>query len=184
MYCQECGAELKDEARFCHECGAEAAMAENEPNFDHDEDFDYAETEFAYDREEKSSEPAYAGFWIRLAAYLIDGVVLGGPVYLISTFLVTVDPFAGQLFSTLGLPIIIILFWVNWHGQSPGKRIMNIRIITKSGGAITFGRGVLRYIGYILSGFLLMIGFIMVAFHGKKRGLHDIISGTYVIKDR
>ena len=41
----------------------------------------------------------------------------------------------------------------------------------------------LRYIGYIISGAIFYIGFLMIL-GGEKRGLHDRIAGTYVVKSR
>jgi uncharacterized RDD family membrane protein YckC len=40
----------------------------------------------------------------------------------------------------------------------------------------------IRQLGKIISGFILMIGYIMAGFTEKKQALHDIIAGAYVVK--
>jgi uncharacterized RDD family membrane protein YckC len=66
-------------------------------------------------------------------------------------------------------------------GGGPGKLILGLRVINEQGNYIGIGGAVLRYVGKILSGITLGIGYIMVAFTQKKRGLHDMIANTYVI---
>ena len=58
---------------------------------------------------------------------------------------------------------------------------MGIQVISKDGTAITWGKGILRYIGYIINGIAFSIGFMWVAFDRKRQGWHDKIAGTYVI---
>ena len=47
---------------------------------------------------------------------------------------------------------------------------------------VTVGKGVLRYLGYFVSTFVFMLGFIWVALDSRKRGWHDYIAGTVVVK--
>ncbi|MBI2916995.1 MAG: RDD family protein [Chloroflexi bacterium] len=123
-----------------------------------------------------------AAFWTRFTAWLIDGIVA---FLLLIPFLQAADPEIGdQNWSLLGGMIVAawtLAFWV-WRGQTPGKMLVGVRIVKADGSKLSAGRAVLRYIGYALSSFTLGIGFLMIAFDKQKRGLHDIIAGTRVIK--
>lgn len=64
-----------------------------------------------------------------------------------------------------------------------GKMAMKMIVVEKDGSRISIIRGAIRYIGKIVSGFILCFGFIMAAFTSKKQGLHDMIASTYVITE-
>ena len=70
------------------------------------------------------------------------------------------------------------------RGATVGKMAMGLRVVTSDGQRLSFMNATGRYFAKILSFLILCIGFIMVAFTDKKRGLHDIIAGTLVIKTR
>ncbi|GAB5389883.1 MAG: RDD family protein [Alphaproteobacteria bacterium] len=143
-----------------------------------------------------------AGFWIRALAYLIDAIIVTVVNMLIMlpiTFLMggamAIDPntgavttsAAGILVNLLGLAIGIVYFIVLPAGSRQatfGKKIMGLRFVKQDGGPVTMGTLALRYIGYIVSSLLLFIGFIMIAFTDRNRGLHDMIAGTLVVKTR
>ena len=72
-------------------------------------------------------------------------------------------------------------FWA-WKGATPGKMMMGIEIVNTDGSPIGFGRAIVRYIGYFVSGIIIYIGFFMIAWDGKKQGLHDKMAGTIVIE--
>ena len=72
------------------------------------------------------------------------------------------------------------LFWMI-NGQTFGKRIMGLRVVRMNGEEMTFGRGLLRVLGYLLSALPLFLGFIWVIFSNKRRGWHDMLAGTCVI---
>ncbi|MDX2476435.1 MAG: RDD family protein [Gammaproteobacteria bacterium] len=62
--------------------------------------------------------------------------------------------------------------------------IHGMKVTDAAGQRINFIKATVRYVAKILSSFILMIGFIMVAFTAKKQGLHDFIAGTRVINQR
>jgi uncharacterized RDD family membrane protein YckC len=62
-----------------------------------------------------------------------------------------------------------------------GKMALGIIVTDLEGKRISFGRATGRFFSKILSGIIIYIGFIMVAFTDKKQGLHDMIAGTLVI---
>ncbi len=120
----------------------------------------------------------YAGFWIRFAAYIIDFIILLIPGIVLQ---LAVEAPAGNLLSfAVGL-VYTIGFWVA-QGATPGKMAVGIKITTVDGEPIDFGKALLRYVGYIASALILLIGYLMIGFTREKRGLHDYIAGTVVIK--
>ena len=114
---------------------------------------------------EKQTEMEYAGFWIRLAGWLIDVVLLS----IISWGLVNVVYFIG--------------FWV-WRGQTPGQMVTNTKVVRVDGKPVDLRTAVLRFLGYILCILTFGIGFLMIAGDERKQGLHDKIAETYVIPVR
>lgn len=63
-----------------------------------------------------------------------------------------------------------------------GKKLLGLRVTDAEGNRINFGKANARYWSKLLSGLILDIGFIMIAFTKKKQGLHDKIAGTFVVK--
>jgi len=92
------------------------------------------------------------------------------------------SPASTLLQIAVGL-VYTVGFWTA-EGATPGKMAVGIRITTVDLQPIDFGRALLRYIGYLASGITLLIGFLMIAFTRQKRGLHDYIAGTVVVKAR
>lgn len=88
------------------------------------------------------------------------------------------------VYSCIAAPIQLVYmigFWT-WKGQTPGKMAMGIRIVAADGGPIGLGRAIIRYLGFFVSAAILYLGFIMIAFDGRKQGLHDKIAGTFVVR--
>ncbi|MFK5938913.1 MAG: RDD family protein [Sulfurimonas sp.] len=77
--------------------------------------------------------------------------------------------------------MIIISLWTFWNGQTPGKKILNLKIVSEKYEKIDTKTAIIRYIGYYINILTLMTGFAIIAFREDKRGLHDIIAKTYVI---
>lgn len=148
----------------------------------------------------------FAGFWIRLGAYLVDGLILHLIYSIIGLgfWLPTLGPGApfmhlgfnsyGDAFTSStairplwGLTALAIAiayfagFW-QWRGQTPGKIALGIKIIYTDGSPLSWGGALLRCLGYIVSTMTIYIGFIWIAFDSRKQGLHDKIADTYVIK--
>ena len=63
-----------------------------------------------------------------------------------------------------------------------GKRLVGVRVVTWYGEPPTLVRSLVRTFGYLLSAALLWLGFIWIGFDREKRGLHDWIAGTYVVR--
>ena len=121
---------------------------------------------------------------IRFVASLIDGVIL----FVISFIVSFIVAFGGAQAVATWLGCVVgviyyITFWT-WRGQTPGKMITGIKIVKTDESPIGIGAAIIRYIGYYVSGILLLIGFLWILWDRRKQGLHDKIAGTVVIKIR
>jgi len=123
----------------------------------------------------------YAGFWIRLLAQLIDSTIMG---FIASIIVFGVKDLFTALFllSFLG-PAYILGFWIT-QGATPGKMALGLRITTDDRDPLGPIGAIIRYVGYSVCGLTLGFGYLMIAFTAEKRGLHDFIAGTMVIKTR
>ncbi len=125
----------------------------------------------------------YAGFWVRVAAYCIDVLVLIGFELLIFCFYFVTGSFAlgAIIFS------IVILFYaptmIVLYQATLGKMAVGLRVERSNGERVGFGRAFLREILIALSGYILFIGFITIPFTEKRQGLHDIILDTVVVEN-
>ena len=123
----------------------------------------------------------YAGFWIRLVAFIIDGIILSFTLALIS--LTTTDVVSFIFLQFLARAVYHIAFWIG-QGATPGKMAVGVKVVMTNGEPIELGAACLRYFGYIISTLLFFIGFLMIAFSAEKKGLHDNIANTVVVKSR
>jgi len=133
----------------------------------------------------------YAGFWKRFAAAFIDGIVtmVGGFVvgFVFGIVLIaggTDDPEVLEFFGNI---IGIIIGWLYFSVMESsstqatlGKMALGLKVTDLHGNKVSFGRATGRHFAKILSVFLLLVGFLMVAFTEKKQGLHDMIAGCLV----
>lgn len=144
----------------------------------------------------------YAGFWIRVAAYLIDYLVLLVAQFVIYSVLglsvfgaTSLDPEANEVFTTgfgmIAYAVVIIgsiAYFVIMESSSKqgtlGKIAVGIIVTDTDGNRISAARALGRYFAKILSGIILLIGYIMVAFTERKQGLHDMICSTLVLRGR
>jgi uncharacterized RDD family membrane protein YckC len=125
-----------------------------------------------------------AGFWIRFVAIFIDGIIVGVVTTIIGAILNLNTNGRSGVQILLGL-VYYVYFWSNsspWPGQTLGSKLLNIRVIRTDGSDLSISQALIRYIGFIISGIVLLIGFIWAAFDPNKQGWHDKIAGTYVVK--
>ncbi|WP_229455871.1 RDD family protein [Massilia sp. KIM] len=139
----------------------------------------------------QASEFEYAGFWSRVWASLIDGVLLAiltiplvlavyGSSYWESERLIQ-GP-ADFLISYVLPAILIMLFWTK-RSTTPGKMAIGATIVdARTGAKPSTGQFVIRYLGYFVSMIGLLIGYLWVGFDARKQGWHDKMAGTVVIR--
>jgi uncharacterized RDD family membrane protein YckC len=147
-----------------------------------------------------------AGFWRRLIAGLLDTAILAfffvvldvmvalilrhplprlgqlGPDYLVD---VAVNGDALAIVGLVVLAMLGFLYFFIFHalrGQTPGKRAMDVRVIDGYGRRPSLGRALLRTAAYLPSLLVLALGFLWIGFDREKRGLHDWLADTYVIR--
>jgi uncharacterized RDD family membrane protein YckC len=139
----------------------------------------------------------------RLVAYILDtlilfvilivGVlVLGGAVTSGTDFGDSSAPEVGPLAAISGIFFVLFVilltvgyfpfFWAR-SGQTPGMKPFRLYVVRdRDGGPVGLGQAFLRLVGYWINGVVLYIGFIWVFVDARRRGWHDLIAGTVVIK--
>lgn len=129
----------------------------------------------------------YASRWNRFLARLIDAVLIGLIGYAINyTMLVYGGDYraliAYLLIFLLNLAYFVIL-QAYLGGQTFGKKLMKIRIVTWEGKKPTLGRMFIRDLfGSAACYFTYGIGYLMILWDRKRQGLHDKIADTYVVQ--
>jgi uncharacterized RDD family membrane protein YckC len=131
----------------------------------------------------------YAGFWRRVAAVIIDGLILAIVEVPLN---IGVAPDAWSQSPSRASTAYTISTLISWlyyslmessaRQATVGKMALGIMVTDTDGHRITFGRATGRYFAKILSGLILGIGFLMAAFTQKKQALHDILASTLVVK--
>lgn len=137
----------------------------------------------------------YAGFWIRTAAAFIDSIVLmlvTSPLLILwygfDTYWKAVETSdflgVGELLISWLLPVVLtIVFWLKVQA-TPGKMLFSLKVLDElTGQPLTIQQSLIRYVGYFVSTFALLLGFIWIGFDAKKQGWHDKMARTVVVKD-
>ena len=137
-----------------------------------------------------SGQYQYAGFWIRLAAVIIDTIILMilfTPIgFLFASEADMQNPFAWTkadwIMQAIGI-IFIVFCWVKFAG-TPGKRLLKLKVLDEAtGNNLSIGQAILRYIGYFIAVIPLFLGLLWVIWDGKKQGWHDKIAKSVVVKE-
>jgi uncharacterized RDD family membrane protein YckC len=144
----------------------------------------------------------YAGFWIRFAAKFIDGIlmqVIGVIIQMGFGMVAAVsmptdasgEPSGAaiaMIFLGMGLSILAQALYngimVGKFGATLGKMACGLKVVMPDGSKVSMARAFGRYFAEILSGLILLIGYIMAGFDDEKRALHDHIASTRVITTR
>jgi uncharacterized RDD family membrane protein YckC len=119
-----------------------------------------------------------AGFWRRFGAYLLDSILIGIVVGILTAALKTPGYFVG---IAIGLAYFVY-FEGGSSGQTIGKRVLDIRVIDyATGGPLGYGKAFLRWIGRIVSGAICALGYLWMIWDKEKQTWHDKIAGTVVV---
>lgn len=145
--------------------------------------------------------PQKAGFWWRSLAYSFDLMLL----QFIYAFFIAIGMAAVDLSSVyntgfelgdtslvamagsfMGLWTILFIlyftFFTYWGGQTPGKMLMRLRVVTQKFEELSLLQALARSLSYFLSSLFLGVGFLIAAMNREKRALHDFIARTYVVR--
>jgi uncharacterized RDD family membrane protein YckC len=127
-----------------------------------------------------------AGFWIRLGAALLDGLIISIPALILILILAQIST---------GLAVLGYIVWVGvaiWYpiyfeggptGATPGKRVCGIRVYDINGAPqIGYGRAFVRWlIKSFISGSLFCLGYLWMLWDREKQTWHDKIANTVVV---
>jgi len=200
FFCNKCGAQNAAGAQFCSRCGTPtsptsgvipAAVPSSIPAPP------YAATAPSYPGVAPAAGVGYGGFWIRVVAAIIDGIlvrVVVSPIHLFFGGLGLAGMMSG--IHPLGLAILgggvtfIATVFGSWlyeafmesssYQATLGKMIFGMKVTDLNGNRISFERATGRHSAKWLSAMVLFIGYIMVGFTERKQGLHDLLAGTLV----
>ena len=146
----------------------------------------------------------FAPHGARLVAYLVDAlivtavsivlIVLVGLVFIsgasLSEDAETVNVSAEAVVATVLLTFVVVLlvllyfpfFWAR-GGQTPGMAIFGLRVVDdRTGGPVGWGTAGLRMLGMYVATAVFYLGFIWILVDKRRRGFHDLIAGTVVVK--
>jgi uncharacterized RDD family membrane protein YckC len=131
-------------------------------------------------------EAVYGGFWRRLVAYVIDITIVSLVQGAVSWIMYHQDWYAISIWPYLVPAIVAWLYFAlgessTWQATI-GKRMLGVHVADENGNSISFLRASVRWICKIFSGLLLGIGYLMILFSVRKRGLHDVLAGTLVLR--
>jgi uncharacterized RDD family membrane protein YckC len=213
VYCSKCGSLVEDGVAFCPKCGQPTlSTAAALPASSQGVAFPIA-TQTVAPIAYAHSSVQYAGFWLRLVAYLIDSAVLGlGFMALFIPFAMMTGLFAalGQMRAGedprdvgavlggtffLGLSTLISLSvlgtWL-YHAKMEsslwqatlGKKALNLRVTDFNGAPISFARATGRHFAKFITSLIpLGIGYALAGFTERKQAVHDIIASCLVLRD-
>jgi len=138
----------------------------------------------------------YAGFWVRLSAYLIDLAIIWIGLLFVKLVMGLVSIAGGNVFQTrllfqytlrdIILYVLQVLYFILitcYTGTTPGKRLLNLRVVNADGsGRLGLVNVIYREtVGRFLCGLSVGIGYIMAGVDREKRGLHDMLCDTRVV---
>ena len=215
MFCSSCGANVAEGTAFCGACGrpivgyavggASGAGAGMSPVSVASVALPYAGVAGAA----ATHAAAYAGFWIRVGASIVDSLVLAIPTGIVMVLaFASVLPALAQMGRSANPMLIVGVFlprllfvmvvllagtWLycslmessSWQA-TVGKKALGLYVTDLDGRRISFGKATGRFlagrgIGSLVSLYYL-VDCVLVAFTEKKQALHDIIVGTLVMR--
>ena len=201
LVCPSCGESNPLGSRFCQKCGLPIAQSAQPPRTAP------ISSATSYTNDQAGGFPKlgettkYAGFWRRSAAFVIDLILLAYINWVFSFVIgyllvafsngTEVDHVLLPMGLSVGFYTLIAILPVVYHigswaldGQTLGKIAVGAKIVTTDGGPLSIDRAILRYVSYVIALLPLCIGFLLIAADSRRRGLHDMISGTCVVDIR
>ena len=135
----------------------------------------------------------YAGLVTRAVAFAIDialidlaaiivGIVvgLGISAFELPDVVTTIAAVIGAVAFVVWWFVYFALFW-STTGQTPGARVMGVRVVCEKGGMLGVGGAIVRLVGMALAAIPLFAGFLLILFDQRRRGLQDMLARTIVV---
>lgn len=137
-----------------------------------------------------------AGIGSRLLAAIVDSLLIAlaeGVLFVALAQIANVIAFAESVLVAIGAALGFAILWgyyitceLTWNGQSPGKRLIGLRVVSEGGRPITVVGSIIRNIIRIVDflPFLYGIGVIAMFIDGRARRLGDLAASTLVVRER
>lgn len=170
--CLQCGLTVQSGQVFCTQCGTKLPV-------------------ITEGRE--SDSPEYVGFWMRAWATVLDAILillvttpLGWMIYGDAYFAESTETFSGPADIALSfLPLVATIGFWRYKSATPGKMAISARIVdARTGDRPSTGQLIGRYFAYLLSALPVGLGFFWIGWDKQKRGWHDKLAGTAVVRKR
>jgi uncharacterized RDD family membrane protein YckC len=143
-----------------------------------------------------AGDQKFAGFWVRSVALLLDNLVLQIPLLILNVILSWVFNPLMESGSVLGqglylvlifglsliLPALYEILMVTRYGGTLGKLAYNIVVVDTDGEFLTIGRSTGRHFAKKINDMVFYVTYFWVGFDREKRGLHDLICNTRVVR--
>ena len=139
------------------------------------------------------AEPRYIGIVARTLGFTVDAALICGAALIVEfgvALIVTVAHLpsswktamlvVGGVVFALWAMVYFVAFWTT-TGQTPGARIMQFRVVTRTGDKLKPRRAIVRAIGLVLAAIPLFAGYLPIAIGRKRRGLQDYLARTIVV---
>jgi uncharacterized RDD family membrane protein YckC len=129
-----------------------------------------AETSLSISAAEMASIPR-AGFWVRLAATLLDLLIVGIPLLVLEL---------GDYFL---LPWVAyhVVMWT-WRGTTIGGIVCRLKVVRSDGQSLNFAVALVRSLASILSALAFGLGFFWAGWTRDRLAWHDMIAGTTIVR--
>lgn len=200
MFCSRCGASIEGTPSYCPNCGAPVVIAAAA-----------AIPEAAGSGTYPGASPmgaasvSYGGFWRRVGASILDGVLLNIASFpLVMMLMIPMgsrfENLSGDdmnpeelaavfgVYATLGVigTVMAWLYYAFLHSSprqaTVGMMAVGIQVTDLEGRRLSFARATGRYFASLLSGMTLGIGYLVMLFTERRQTLHDLIAGTLVMR--
>ena len=197
--CEKCGAEIAEGLSVCPQCESPVSVEQIGPVYVSQSAQPPDVIPAVPDLAVALKQQIYAGFWLRLAAYLIDTILISPFFGLIIAFRPAIfvkppDPAATLLIQlpqptlyAVALSIVIstvyfTLFEASSWQASPGKRILRLYVTDLQRQRVSFARAVTRNFTKVILATLFPVAHVLPGFTEKKQALHDLLTGSLVLR--
>jgi uncharacterized RDD family membrane protein YckC len=215
VYCSKCGSVIADGSTFCGQCGQSSGLvptsAATAPVVAAGLPPIVPPVVAVGPTIAPAMTVAYAGFWLRVLAYLIDAIILGifaVPIVICAAMAMGLGGIFARIprdgdnpFANGPPPIFLLFIWFcvllgvggtwlynallessEWQG-SAGKKALGLIVTDMEGRRVTFARASGRHFGKIVTSFIpLGIGYTLAGFTQKRQALHDMLASCLVLR--